>query len=186
MDGGRWVSTVRVSAEVVRSNAVPVLEGWAAKMVSDIGEEGVSGATIAMRQMDHIVATCEGASVPSAVLEDFVEVVEYDPVRHVALVIGLKDAPRSIPLVWLLLRVFPGADGVAVLPNHRALEPVEVRPAPRGSFEEAFAVAELMTGSGRRAVLGPAVRTFSGLGTMVVVPPRGDPVTALGLVDGGE
>jgi hypothetical protein len=145
------VSTVRASGELVRSNAVPLLQGWAAQLRDVLDEDALAGVTLAMRQMDHIVVTCEGARVGSLELEDFLEVVEYDPVRHVALVIGLRDAPRSLPLVWLM---------------------------------QAFAVGELMTGKGREALLGPSVGTFEGVGTVLVVPPRGDPASVLALVDG--
>ena len=182
--GGRWVSTVRASSELVRSNAVPLLRGWASRLQDELDGDAFAGATLAMRQMDRIVVTCEGARMGTLELEDFLEVVEYDPVRHVALVIGLRDAPRSLPLVWLMLRMHPGAEGVVVLPALDALEPRRVRPAPRGSFDQAFAVGELMAGKGREALLGPTVGTFEGVGTVLVVPPRGDPVSVLALVDG--
>jgi hypothetical protein len=180
---GRWASTTTVASEPVRSNAVPVIQGWAAKLVEELGSDAVAGASLAMRQMDHFVTTAVGANLGTLVLDDFVEVVEYDPVRHVALVIGMKDAPTSVPLLWLLLRVYPGAEGVVFLPGHEVLEPVDLKPSPRGSFEEAFAVGELMAQKGRKGVLGPAVGTFAGLGTLVVVPPREDPWTVLALKD---
>ena len=174
-----WATTVRVSAEPVRSNAVPVLRGWAAGLVEGLDPEALPGATVAMRQMDHIVATCEGADLSRLEAEHFVEVVEYDPVRHMAMVIGTRDAPRTVPLVWLMLRVFPGAAGVAVLP---ALERGEVgflRSAVRGSFDEAFAVGELVSARGREGVLGPAAASLERVGTLLVVPPEGDPAGVL-------
>ncbi|MCK4969993.1 MAG: hypothetical protein KAS77_05680, partial [Thermoplasmata archaeon] len=103
-----WASTIRVSAEPVRSNAVPTIQEWAAHLVGTLDKGSLVNAALAMRQMDHIVVTTEGADLGALGLDHFVEVMEYDPVRHVAMVIGTRDAPRSIPLVWLMLRVFPG------------------------------------------------------------------------------
>ncbi len=180
---GTPASTVRVSSEVVRSNTTPTLTEWARALVAGLGEEAADGATVAMRQMDHIVTTGEGTKLSDLGLEDFVEVVDYDPVRHVAMVIGPRDAPGSIPFLWLMLRVFPGAEGVVVLPNHRAGEPRRLRSAPKGSFDEAFAAGEQMAGHGREGILGPAIGTFEGVGTLVVVPPGGDPLGVLDLSD---
>ncbi len=177
-----WVSTVRVSAEPVRSNAVPSLQEWAGKLVEALDRQVLSGATVAMRQMDHIVATSEGADLSSLEMEHFVEVVEYDPVRHMAMVIGTRDAPRTIPLIWLMLRMFPGAAGAVVLPSLEKEEVRFLRTAVRGSFEEAFAVGEQMSGSGREGILGPAGATFERVGTVLVVPPGGGPVGVLELL----
>jgi hypothetical protein len=176
-------STIKVSTEVVRSNAVPVMTDWAKGLADVLEASSLEGASIAMRQMDHIVVTGEGSHLSELELEDFVEVVDYDPVRHVAMAIGQRDAPRTIPLMWLLLRVYPGAEGVAVLPQHEAGEPLGLRPAPRGSFDEAFAVGEQMAGSGREGILGPAVGTFERVGTLVVVPPNANPLTVLRLAE---
>jgi hypothetical protein len=177
-----WASTVRVSPEPVRSNAVPTLREWASRLVEALDGEDLSGTTVAMRQMDHIVATSEGADLSSLQVEHFVEVVEYDPVRHMAMVIGTRDAPRPIPLVWLMLRVFPGAAGVAVLPSLERGEVRFLKSAVRGSFEEAFAVGEQMSGKGREAILGPAAASFERVGTLLVVPPGGEPVEVLKLL----
>ena len=87
-----------------------------------------------------------------------------------------------MPVIWLVLRIFPGAEGVVVLPATRGPEVRELRVTTRGSFDEAFAVGEAMSGSGREAVLGPAAATFERVGTVLVVPPRGDPVPVLELL----
>jgi hypothetical protein len=179
-----WTSTVRVSTEPIRSNLVPVIMEWAAKLVEEVDEKELVGATIAMRMMDQIVATSEGVDLGALDMEHFVQVVEYDPVRHMAMVIGTRDAPRVIPLVWLMLRVFPGAAGVAVLPSVERGEVVFLRSAVRGSFDEAFAVGELMSGHGKEGILGPAAKSFERVGTVLVVPPGGDPATVLRLLVG--
>ena len=114
---GMWVSTVHVSSEPVRSNAVPVIKGWASGLADRLEEGEMVDGALAMRQMEHIVTTREGADIRTLELDDFVQVVEYDPVRHVAMVIGTRDAPQAMPVLWLMHRVFPGAAGVAVLPR---------------------------------------------------------------------
>jgi len=174
-----WASTVKVSNEPVRSNLVPVVQEWAAKLIAEVDKDDLSGATLAMRQVDHIVVTGDGVDLGALGMEHFVQVVEYDPVRHVAMVIGTRDAPHAIPLVWLMLRVFPGAAGVAVLPAMERGEVVFLRSAVRGSFDEAFAVGERISGSGKEGILGPAAASFERVGTILVVPPGGDPVAVL-------
>jgi hypothetical protein len=179
--GGLWCSTVRVSGEVVRSNAVPVLQDWAHHLMEALGPDALEGGSIALRQIDHLVVTAQGTDMGNLQLDDFVEVVEYDPVRHVALVIGLRDAPRSTPLLWLLLKVFPGSRGVAVLPRHATGDQTLVRREIPGSFDEAMAIAETVKERGREGILGPALETLVGMGTVVVVPPEGDPLSVLRL-----
>ena len=181
---GLWASTVNVSREPVRSNAVPELTGWSARLVGRLTSDQLLDGALAMRQMDHIVATREGADLARLDLEDFVEVVEYDPVRHMAMVIGTGDAPRAIPVIWLMLRVFPGAAGVAVLPGVTSGDVRPLRAAPRGSFEQAFAIGETMAGSGREGVLGPAASCYEGVGAVLVVPPEGDPADVLDVLFG--
>jgi hypothetical protein len=177
-----WASTVRVSGEPVRSNAVPTLQGWAADLVERLEDGELAGAVVAMRQMEHIVVTSQGADLGRLEIEHFVQVVEYDPVRHMAMVIGTRDAPNTIPLVWLMLRVYPGSAGVAVLPSLERGEVAFLRSAVRGSFEEAFAVGEQMAGKGREGILGPAARSFERVGTVLVVPPGGEPADVLELL----
>ncbi len=181
---GAWVATVHVSNELVRSNAVPTIRAWADMLDADLDGHLLAGGTVAMRQMDHIVTTCEGAPLGGLDLEHFVEVVEYDPVRHVALAIGTRDAPRTLPLLWLVLRVFPGAAGAVVLPSLERGEVTLLRSAVRGSFDEAFAVGEHLSSSGREGILGPAARSFERVGTLLVVPPGGDPASVLDLLPG--
>ncbi len=177
-----WASTVRVSNEPVRSNAVLTLTQWGAKLADVLEREVLAEAAWAMRQMDHIVVTADGADARNLGMEHFVEVVEYDPVRHMAMVIGTRDAPRTIPLIWLMLRIFPGAEGVVALPHLERGEVVFLRSAVRGSFDEAFAVGEKMSGSGREGILGPAAASFERVGTLLVVEPGGEPAAVLKLL----
>lgn len=179
---GLWASTVNVSREPIRSNAVPELKRWAMRLVERLTITQQTDGALAMRQMDHMVVTREGADLASLELEDFVEVVEYDPVRHTAMVIGTANAPRVIPILWLLLRVFPGAAGAAVLPRMTSGDVRPLRAAPRGSFEQAFAIGETMAGSGREGVLGPAASCYEDVGVVLVVPPKAEPADLLELV----
>ena len=52
-----------------------------------------------------------------------------------------------------------------------------------GSIHEAMAVAEMVKGHGREGLLGPALETLVGMGTVVVVPPDEDPLSVLTLED---
>ncbi len=179
---GAWASTVRVSNELVRSNAVLLIQRWTARLAEVVERHVLADGAVAMRQMDHIVVTADGADLRNLGMEHFVEVVEYDPVRHVAMVIGTRDVPRTIPLIWLMLRMFPGAEGVVALPSLERGEVVFLRSAVRGSFDEAFAVGEHMSGSGREGILGPAAASFERVGTLLVVEPGGEPAAVLELL----
>jgi hypothetical protein len=55
--------------------------------------------------------------------EDFVEIIDYDPVRNSALAIGTVKPNEYLPLHWFTYRAFPNVSGIAVI---KLLEDVEV------------------------------------------------------------
>ncbi len=181
---GRWVTTSHVSTDVVRSNLVPGLVqagAVVARLLRDLGDEPRGGA-IAAQRMQHVVMSGAGADLGALALEDFLEVVDYDPVRHVALVVGRRSAPPQAPVLWLLCRVFPTAQLCCIVPGEHGRDPQPLEPGPPGSFEEAMAVARALKVEGGPALSGPALAVLDGVGLVLVVPPTDDLDSTLGTV----
>jgi hypothetical protein len=185
---GRWVATSHVSADVVRSNLVPGLVQAGSLVTKRLGGSGGSGrgGAIAAQQMHHVVMSGAGADVGALVLEDFLEVVDYDPVRHVALVVGRRSAPPEAAILWLLCRVFPAARFCCVVPGEHGREPQRLEANPPGSFEEAMAVARALKAEGGPVLSGPALAVLERVGLVLVVPPTDDLDVALATVLQGQ
>jgi len=181
---GRWVATSHVSTDVVRSNLVPQLVRAGGVLAERLGHGRVGPGTgaVSARQMHHVVMSGAGADVGALALEDFVELVDYDPVRHVALLVGRRDAPGEAPLLWLLNRVFPGAQLVCVVPGDHGREVQPLDRAPRGSFEEALAVGRALKSPGGPSMAGPALAVLERVGLVLVVPPAQDIAAAIAAV----
>ncbi len=181
---GRWVATSHVSTDVVRSNLVPQLVRAGAALADCLGRErvGAGMGAVSSRQMHHVVMSGAGADVGALALEDFVELVDYDPVRHVALVVGRRAAPGEAPLLWLLNRVFQGAQMVCVVPGDHGREVQPLERAPRGSFEEALAVGRALKTPGGPAMTGPALAVLERVGLVLVVPPAQDMAATIATV----
>jgi len=181
---GRWVATSHVSTDVVRSNLVPQLALAGSALAARLGREraGPGAGAVSARQMHHVVMSGAGADLGSLALDDFVELVDYDPVRHVALVVGRREAPGEAPLLWLLNRVFPGALLVCVVQGEHGREPQPLDRAPRGSFEEALAVGRALKSAGGPSMAGPALAVLERVGLVLVVPPAQDVAAAIAAV----
>ena len=182
---GRWVATSFVSNDVVRSNLVPGLVRAGGAVAEALGGDAppTGAGAVSARVLHHVVMSGAGADVAHLALEDFVELVDYDPVRHVALVVGRRSAPREAPLLWLLHRVFPAAQVCCVVPAAGGREAQPIDAAPRGSFEEAMAAARVLRGppageggarGGDSSMPGPAVAVLERVGLVLVVPPTED------------
>jgi len=75
------------------------------KMISagkKIGDKGTS--SISMRYGNRIIITSKNSSLLSLTENDFVEVVDYDTVRNIALVIGMNEPSSAAALHWLIYR----------------------------------------------------------------------------------
>ena len=201
---GRWVTTSFVSTDLVRSNLVPELARAGGLVVKALGKDAppAGAGALSSRVLHHVVMSGAGSDLAHLAIEDFVELVDYDPVRHVALVLGRRTAPQEGPLLWLLHRVFSAAQLCCVVPGVHGHEPQTLEASPRGSFEEAMAVARVLKGSGGGGVggsgagggagpmSGPAVAVLDRVGLVMVVPPTGDLeaaiTSALRVDDGGK
>ncbi len=181
---GRFVGTSRAAGEVPSSNLVPKLRGLCTILTRRLGDDAMAGGSVSMRFMDRVVCTGAGADLTDPGIADFIEVMDYDPVRHVALVVGKREAPLEIPVLWLLHRTFPGAMACAILPGYSGGRPRGLEKAPRGSFDEAMLVARALK-EVHAGLTGPAVLDVERVGLVVVLQPTEDPEDGLGtLLDG--
>lgn len=198
------MTTSFVSNDMVRSNLVPELARAGGVVVKALGKDAppAGAGALSSRVLHHVVMSGAGADLAHLALEDFVELVDYDPVRHVALVLGRRTAPPEAPLLWLLHRVFPAAQLCCVVPGALGREPQPLAASPRGSFEEAMAGARILKDAGGGGggggdgaggggpMSGPAVAVLERVGLVLVVPPTGDLEgaisTALGVGVGGK
>jgi hypothetical protein len=167
---GRYVGTSKAAGEVPSSNLVPKLKGLCTILTRRLGDGAVSGGAVSMRFMDRVVCTGAGTDLANPDLADFIEVMDYDPVRHVALVVGKREAPLEIPILWLLHRAFPGAMSCAILPGYSEGEPQVLEKSPRGSFEEAMSVARALK-EVHDGLTGPAALNLERIGLAVVLHP---------------
>jgi hypothetical protein len=190
------VATSFVSSDLVRSNLVPELARAGGLVVKALGKDAppAGAGALSSRVLHHVVMSGAGADLAHLAIEDFVELVDYDPVRHVALVLGRRTAPQEGPLLWLLHRVFPAAQLCCVVPGALGREPQPLEASPRGSFEEAMAAARVLKGAGGGGsggggaggagggtgpMSGPAVAVLERVGLVMVVPPTGDLESAI-------
>ncbi|MCD6147612.1 MAG: class II aldolase/adducin family protein [Thermoplasmata archaeon] len=75
------------------------------KMISASKKIGDKGAgSISMRYGSRIIITSKNASLSSLTENDFVEVVDYDAVRNIALVIGMSEPSSASALHWFIYR----------------------------------------------------------------------------------
>jgi len=180
---------------------VPVLARAGAVVAEALGKDAppAGAGALSSRVLHHVVMSGAGADLAHLAIEDFVELVDYDPVRHVALVVGRRSAPPVAPLLWLLHRVFPAAQLCCVVPATLGREPQPLEASPRGSFEEAMAAARVLKGAGGGGgarggatgpMSGPAVAVLERVGLVMVVPPTDDLEgairAALGVDVGGQ
>ncbi len=146
----RTVASVFVSREPVRSPVTPHLMRAVTQFV---GMDPDCRGSLSLRfGRGFLLASGRLATVGDG---HVAEVVDFDPVKGVALLIGMEE-PSDVPLHWLVYRTFPNA-GAAV---HLSLQPLDDAPPvgrdrPAGSFLEALdAVAALRN--------QPVVRTRTG------------------------
>ncbi len=82
-------------------------------------------------------------STPAA--DEVVEVADYDPVRHTALVIGLTEPSPDAPIHWLVYRTDERAGAAAFIWEDRSggRVPWTMERHPAGSYQEAMSVVRL-------------------------------------------
>jgi len=60
--------------------------------------------SISLRTVKKFIITCPESIDAELTPDDFIEIVDYDPVRDSALALGAKQPPRDILLHWLIYR----------------------------------------------------------------------------------
>ncbi len=82
----------------------PFVEEMISSGIEISGKGTGANGSISMRYGNRMVITTGDATLSSLTESDFVEVADYDAVRNVAMVIGLKEPSPDTPLHWLIYR----------------------------------------------------------------------------------
>ncbi len=122
--------TFFVSRETVSNPLLPGLID-AGKTLT---EHGCADGIISARYGNRVVLST--VSLGNLSTGDFVELADYDPSRHIAMVIGTMPPPRSVPLHWLLYR---RSEVNAAVQLHRRFED-----APTADIDPDGAIDEVM------------------------------------------
>ncbi len=92
---------------------------------------------ISVRYGRRMIITASNSDLGNLGNDDFVEVVDYNPVTNVAMVIGTKKPSRETPMHWLL---YSRDDINAIIHTHKIFDgaPTTEEEKPAGSLELAF------------------------------------------------
>ena len=104
------------------------------KRLSDEGLAGGNFGNMSIRYGRGMVITATNVSLGSLSDDDVVEVRDYDPVRNVAMAIGLQQPSSETPMHWMIYRAFPETG--AVIHVHGSSKGVETeKDLPPGTLE---------------------------------------------------
>jgi len=139
------MKTLFLSREEVRNPLAEEIKR-AGKIVKEKGlVEGTYG-NISARYGKRMVITATGSDLGNLSNEDMVEVVDYNPVTDIAMVIGVKEPSKETPMHWLIYR---REDINAAIHVHRTFEeaPSTEKYAPQGSLELAMEAIKALKNS---------------------------------------
>ncbi|RLF51369.1 MAG: hypothetical protein DRN11_02865 [Thermoplasmata archaeon] len=107
------------------------------KIVKEKGLVEETFGNISIRYGKRMIITASGADLGDLKDEDFVEVVDYNPVTNIALVIGLKNPSIETPMHWL---IYKKPEINAIIHTHKIFDnvPTTEKYAPPGSLELAL------------------------------------------------
>ncbi len=92
---------------------------------------------MSIRYGKRIIITATHSDLGNLGEEDFVEVVDYNPVTNIAMVIGVKEPSMETPMHWL---IYSRNDINAIIHTHKIFDGVETteEEKPEGSLELAM------------------------------------------------
>jgi hypothetical protein len=128
--------TFFVSREEISNPLLPGLID-AGKTLAD---HGCPDGVISARYGNRVVLST--ASLDNLSIGDFVELADYDPSRHIAMVIGTAAPPQSVPLHWLLYR--RSEVNAAVQLHHQFEDAPAADIDPDGAIDEVMEVLRLL------------------------------------------
>lgn len=111
-----------ISPEPTKSHEPLKIVAFAKSISKKLDRKEVRRVSFSARFLDRFVITCEDALLRSLSEKDFVEVLDYDPTRRTAVVIGRNYPSLDTPLHWLTFRIEPSAKYVVFI---RCEEPDE-------------------------------------------------------------
>jgi ribulose-5-phosphate 4-epimerase/fuculose-1-phosphate aldolase len=110
------------------------------KKLDEMGIVDHESGSISIRYGKRIVITKAGAQMGKIKNEDMVEVIDYDPIKNLALVIGLAEPNSETPMHWL---IYDAMDKInAIIHVHAMSEaiPTTENEKPYGTLELAMEV----------------------------------------------
>jgi len=132
------MQVIYVSREMVKNDMLEKMKKIGAKLKEKKYVTHTYG-NISVRYGKRMIITATNADLGKLEDEDFVEVVDYNPVTNIAMVIGMREPSRETPMHWLL---YSRKDINAIIHTHKIFEnvPTTQKERPAGSIELAFEV----------------------------------------------
>ena len=125
-----------LSKEEVKNPLVEEIKE-AGKIVKEKGLVEGSFGNISARYGKRMIITASGSDLGNLGDDDFVEVIDYNPITDIALVIGLKKPSIETPMHWL---IYKKPEINAIIHTHKIFDfaPTTEKYAPPGSIELAM------------------------------------------------
>ncbi len=105
--------TFIVSPEPTKSPETLRIVQTAKSITKKMQNRDIHKTSFSAKFLDRFVITCEGTNLRSLSGGDFVEVMDFDPSRRVAVVIGRGIPSMDTPLHWMAYKIDPTANYVA-------------------------------------------------------------------------
>jgi L-fuculose-phosphate aldolase len=130
------MDVVYLSKEMVRNPLVKEMME-AGKILREKEYVTNTYGNISVRYGKRMIITATHTDLGKLGMEDFVEVVDYNPVTNTAMVIGLKEPSMETPMHWL---IYSRDDVNAIIHTHKIFEGVATteEEKPEGSIELAM------------------------------------------------
>lgn len=130
------MEVIYLSKEIIRNPALEEIK----KIGKKLKEKGYVTGTygnISIRYGKRMIITATNSDLGALNDDDFVEVVDYNPVTNIAMVIGMKEPSRETPMHWLL---YSRQEINAIIHTHKMFDdvPTTKEEKPAGSLQLAF------------------------------------------------
>jgi hypothetical protein len=115
------LQTFFVSKEISRCPLIPEIQNMSKKLSSSKTYEK-NRWVISSRYGKRMIISTNTSHIANLQKEDFIEVVDYDPVKKTALVIGVRESSPETLLHWLIYRARKDVNVIIHIQNNKDLE----------------------------------------------------------------
>ena len=115
------LQTFFVSKEISRCPLIPEIQSMSKKLSSSKTYEK-NRWVISIRYGKRMIISINTSHMVNLQKEDFVEVVDYDPVKKTALVIGVRESGPETLLHWLIYRARKDVNAIIHIQNNKNFE----------------------------------------------------------------